>query len=98
MPRRRLRPVLLFLLLVGSGLLIAGPDLLARVGGGESYSGGGSGSSGGGGSGDGVGAELLYYLFRFLLWLTIEYPAIGIPVDIVVLIVMIRGLRRKNAP
>ncbi len=98
MPRRRLRPLLLVLLLVGSGLLFASPDLLARVGGGESYSGGGSSSSGGGGSSDGGGAELLYYLFRFLLWLTIEYPAIGIPVDIVVLIVIVRWLRRKNAP
>jgi uncharacterized Zn finger protein (UPF0148 family) len=98
MPRRRLRPLLLILLLVGSGLLFAGPDLLARVGGGESYSGGGSSSSGGGSSDGGGGAELLYYLFRFLLWLTIEYPAIGIPVDIVVLIVLVRWWRRKNTP
>jgi hypothetical protein len=86
---------LLLVLLVGSGLLFAGTDLLARVGGGESYSGGGSSSGSGGGS-DGGGAELLYYLFRFLLWLTMEYPAIGIPVDIVVLIVIVRWLRRKN--
>jgi Tim44-like domain len=98
MPSRRLRPLLLILLLVGSGLLFAAPDLFARVGGGESYSGGGSSSSGGGGSSGGGDAELLFYFFRFLFWLTMEYPAIGIPVDIVVLIVIIRWWRRKNAP
>jgi ribosomal protein L37AE/L43A len=68
--------------------------LLLRVGGGESYSGGGS--SGGGGGGDGGGAELLYYLFRFLLWLTMEYPAIGIPVDIVVILILIKWLKSKQ--
>ena len=97
MPRRRL--VLFALLLLGSGLLFAGPDLYARVGGGESYSGGGGSSSGGGDSSGGSGgdAELLFYLFRFLWWLTIEYPAIGIPVDIVVVIVVVRWWKRKNA-
>jgi hypothetical protein len=53
----------------------------ARVGGGGSYGGGGGG---GGGGGEGIGA-LLYILFqiiRFLVVLTIEYPAIGIPLDI----------------
>jgi ribosomal protein L37AE/L43A/RNA polymerase subunit RPABC4/transcription elongation factor Spt4 len=95
--RRRFRLLLLLVLLVGSGLLFAGSDLHARVGGGESYSGGGSSSSGGGGSSDGGGAELLFYLFRFLFWLTVEYPAIGIPVDIVVLIVVVRWWRRKNS-
>jgi ribosomal protein L37AE/L43A len=69
---------------------------LARVGGGDSYSGGGGSS--GGGSGDGGGAELLFYVVRFLFWLTVEYPVIGIPVDIVVLIAVIRWLRSKNAP
>ncbi|MDP9190876.1 MAG: TIM44-like domain-containing protein [Acidobacteriota bacterium] len=94
---RQLRPLLLLLLMVGSGLLFSGPDLLARVGGGESYSGGGSSSSGGGSDGGGD-AELLFYLVRFLFWLTIEYPAIGIPVDIVVIIVIVRWWKRKNAP
>ena len=59
----------------------------ARVGGGESYSGGGSGSGGGGGGG---GGEILYLVFRLLFWLTIEHPVIGIPVDIVVVIIVIR--------
>src|SRR5438552_11107642 len=61
---------------------------LARVGGGQSYSGGGGGSSGGGG-GDG-GGWLIFQGIRFLFWLTIEYPVIGIPVDIVVIIIVIR--------
>lgn len=70
--------------------------LLLRVGGGESYSGGGGGGNGGGGGGDGGGAELLYYLFRFLLWLTFEYPVIGIPVDILVLWALIKWWRSKQ--
>src|ERR1700686_1194917 len=56
-------------------------DVLARVGGGGSYGGGGSGSGGGGG---GAGA-LVYLLVRLLLWLTLEHPVIGIPVDIIVI-------------
>lgn len=70
-------------------------DLFARVGGGESFSGGGSS---GGGDGDGLSAELIFYIIRFLFWLTINYPAIGIPVDIVVIIIVIRWLRRRNRP
>src|SRR5207302_9455407 len=54
-------------------------DVFARVGGGQSY--GGGGGHGGGGAG-GAGA-LIYLLIRSLLWLTIEHPVIGIPVDIV---------------
>ena len=55
-------------------------EALARVGGGSSYGGGG----GGGGGGDGEGLfYLIYLIFRVLLWLTIEYPAIGIPLDII---------------
>jgi Tim44-like domain len=54
-------------------------EALARVGGGSSY-----GGSGGGSGGDGGGLfYLVYMIFRLLLWLTIEYPAIGIPLDII---------------
>ena len=60
-------------------------EAFARVGGGQSY-GGGGGSGGGGGGGAGA---LVYLLVRFLLWLTIEYPAIGIPVDIIVIALVI---------
>jgi inner membrane protein import complex subunit Tim44-like protein len=56
-------------------------EALARVGGGQSY---GGGSSGGGGGGDGDGGAIIDLIWM-LLWLTIEYPAVGIPVDIAVL-------------
>lgn len=82
---------LLFLLL----LLAVATSAFARVGGGESFSGGGS--SGGGGGGDDGSAELIFYLVRFLFWLTIEYPLIGIPVDIVVIIIVIKWLSTRNA-
>ena len=55
------------------------PEALARVGGGQSYGGGRSG----GGSGEGAGF-ILWILFRLLL-LTFEYPAIGIPLDIIII-------------
>ena len=55
-------------------------EALARVGGGSSY--GGKGGSGGGGDGGGL-FYLVYLIFRVLLWLTIEYPVIGIPLDII---------------
>ena len=55
-------------------------EVRARVGGGGSYSGGG----GHGGSGGGGGGGAIIGLVRLLVWLTIEYPAIGVPVDVVV--------------
>ena len=58
---------------------------LARVGGGQSYGGGGSGGGGGGGG----GGALVYLIVRLLLWLTIEHPVIGIPVDIIVIALVI---------
>ena len=86
-----------FALRVGARIVLAGFALVglalltteawARVGGGHSY-GGGGGGGGGGGDGGGLGV-LVYLLFRFLLWLTIEHPAIGIPVDIVVIALLI---------
>ncbi|HYX30476.1 MAG TPA: TIM44-like domain-containing protein [Pyrinomonadaceae bacterium] len=73
--------------LVAAGVVLAGiafltTDALARVGGGQSY-GGGGGHGGGGGAG-----ALVYLLIRFLLWLTIEHPVIGIPVDIIVIVIV----------
>jgi ribosomal protein L24E len=67
-------------------ILVFAADVLARVGGGGSY--GGGGGSGGGGGGGGAGA-LVYLIVRFLLWLTIEHPLIGIPVDIIVIVLVI---------
>lgn len=54
-------------------------EVLGRVGGGGSYSGGGGhGGSGGGGGGAIIG------VVRLLVWLTVEYPAVGVPIDIAV--------------
>jgi hypothetical protein len=87
--RRRTRVLLLAALCV-----LCAAMLFARVGGGDSYSGGGSSSSGGsGGSGDG-GGELIFFIVRFLFWLTIEHPVVGIPVDILVLGTVIVYSRR----
>jgi hypothetical protein len=77
----------LFLLILFS-LLMFGSEIeaLARVGGGQSYGGGGSSGGGGGGGGDGDGGAiiwLIFQIFRLLIYLTIEYPVIGIPLDIV---------------
>jgi Tim44-like domain len=72
--------------LIGSTLTILAlaMDVYARVGGGQSYGGGGGHGGGGGGAG-----ALVYLLVRFLLWLTIEHPVIGIPVDIIVIAIVI---------
>jgi RNA polymerase subunit RPABC4/transcription elongation factor Spt4 len=78
--------------------IFAALAVYARVGGGESYSGGGSSSGDGGSGGGSGGGEILYYIFRFLLWLTIEHPLIGIPVDIVVIFLIIRWFRTRSAP
>ncbi|HEY0140420.1 MAG TPA: TIM44-like domain-containing protein [Thermoanaerobaculia bacterium] len=73
-----------------SVLLLAAVAVDARVGGGSSYSGGGGSSSSGGSGGDGGGGEIVWLLIRFLFWLTIEYPLIGIPVDIIVIVFVVR--------
>jgi Tim44-like domain len=79
----------------GLGLLLFPSAALARVGGGSSYSGGG-GHGGGGGSGDG-GA--IIGIVRLLFWLTVEYPAVGVPVDIVVVgFVVYRFARSGRTP
>ncbi len=56
---------------------------LARAGGGEGFSGGGDG--GGGGGGDGDGAALVWIIFQ-LLELVVRYPAVGVPVVIIVVV------------
>ena len=64
--------------------LFLSEEASARVGGGQSY-GGGSGSGGGGGDGAaGAIIWLIFQVFRFLVYLTIEYPVVGIPLDILV--------------
>src|SRR6185295_7093907 len=68
-------------------------EVLARVGGGHSYGGGGRGGSGGGG-GDG-GA--IIGVVRMLLWLTIEYPAVGVPLDIGIVVFVVYRLARRGS-
>src|SRR6202048_1627901 len=68
-------------------------DVYARVGGGGSYGGGGGG---GGGCGGGGAVALVYLLVRFLLWLTIEHPVVGIPVDIIVIGAVIYWFARPS--
>lgn len=83
-PRARPQLVRIVALLAFAGValitcVLFAPEVWARVGGGGSY---GSGSRGGGsGGGDGEGIAVL---IRVLLYLTVEYPAIGIPLDILV--------------
>lgn len=70
-------------------------EVSARVGGGQSY---GGGSGGGGGGGDGAAGAiiwLIFQIFRMLIYLTIEYPAIGIPLDILVLGAVVYYFVRK---
>jgi hypothetical protein len=75
---------------VAACLILFPPEVLARVGGGGSYSGGGGGGSGG----DGGGGAIIG-IVRILLWLTIEYPAVGIPVDVAVVGFVVYRLVRK---
>lgn len=63
------------------GLLLGAGEALARVGGGQGYSGGGGGGGGGysgGGGGGGDGGAII----ELLIWLVIHHPAIGVPVTI----------------
>lgn len=66
------------------------PEALARVGGGQSYGGGRSGGSGGGGAG------FLIWLILRLILLTVEYPAIGIPLDIIIIGLIIYVYKKKD--
>lgn len=68
-------------------------EVIARVGGGQGYGGGGSG--GGGGDGDGLG-YIIYLIVRLLIWLTIEYPAVGIPLDIIFISALVYYFFRRK--
>src|SRR2546423_12675647 len=87
------RSAWLLTVLVVSGLtvLALAMDVYARVGGGGSYGGGGGHGGGGGGAG-----ALIYLLIRFLFWLTIEHPVVGIPVDIIVIGLVIYWFTRPS--
>lgn len=74
-------------------LLLIPLEVFARVGGGQSY-GGGGGHSGGGGSGALI--YLVLQLLRLLVYLTIEYPAVGIPLDILVIAGVVYYFARRK--
>jgi DNA-directed RNA polymerase subunit RPC12/RpoP len=82
--RRRL------LLVLGAVAFLLVPALaLARPGGGEGYSGGG----GDGGGGDG---GLIWLLIRLWIEFVIHYPAIGIPLTIVGILIFLAWKRKKG--
>jgi hypothetical protein len=78
-----------------SCLVLVPVDVLARVGGGQSYGGGSSGGNGGSDDG-GALAWLAFELIRLLIYLTIEYPIVGIPLDIIFIAGVIYFLTRKK--
>ena len=79
-------------------LFFLAKEVFARVGGGQSYGGGG-----GHGGGDGAGGAIIWLIFqaiRLLFYLTIEYPVVGIPLDILVIgaVVYYFARRSKGGP
>src|SRR6266566_6953603 len=92
--------LLSFVSLICGGIalvIISGSEVLARVGGGQSYGGGGGHDGGGGG---GAIIWLVFQLIRFLLYLTFDYPLVGIPLDILVIgsVVYYFARPRKGGP
>ena len=79
----------LIILIAALMTLLLPAVVFARVGGGGSYSGGG-GHGGGGGGGAIIG------VVRLLVWLTVEYPAVGVPLDVIVVSVVVYRLVRKG--
>ncbi|MBP7634642.1 TIM44-like domain-containing protein [Candidatus Ozemobacteraceae bacterium] len=88
------RSTLRTLLTGGFGVLLAlcAVEAFARAGGGEGFGSGGSGSGGGGGSGGG-NADLIFFLIELLLRLTIEYPAVGIPLALTIIAIVVYSAR-----
>jgi hypothetical protein len=84
---------LLLFVAAAAVLLVTPLEGFARVGGGGSYSGGGGGGSSGGG-GDG-GA--IIGIVRMLVWLTVEYPAVGVPVDVVVVVFVVYRFAKRGS-
>src|SRR4029453_2035178 len=81
-----------------SWLLLIPLEVVARVGGGQSYGGGRSGGSDGGGSGGGGSIVwLIFEAIRMLVYLTIEYPIIGIPLDIIVILGVVYFFKRRKS-
>ncbi len=85
-------------LAIAAVLLLVAGLASARPGGGSSFGGGskGGGSSGGGGGGGGGDCGAIFEILFFLVQLTIEYPAVGIPLDIIVIGIVIWALVSKS--
>jgi predicted lipid-binding transport protein (Tim44 family) len=76
--------------LLGLALALFAASAIARPGGGQSYGGRSSGSSGSSGGGSGGGdCSFALDILVFLLELTVEHPAVGIPLDVLVLVIII---------
>lgn len=88
--KRRKRPWFRPVAIGGLGMLmlLCAVAAFARAGGGEGYSSGGSSSGGSGGNGGG-GSDLIFFLIELIIRLTIEYPAIGIPLVLIIIAVFI---------
>ena len=84
---------MLYVLALAAWILLLPLEMFARVGGGQSYGGGGGHGSGGGG---GAILWLVFQLLRLLVYLTIEYPIIGIPLDIIILVAVIMFFVRRG--
>ncbi len=78
-----------------AGALLFSFEAIARVGGGEGFGGGGGGfrGGGGGGGGDGDGLGLILYL---LIRLCIEYPAVGVPLLLIFLVLVAVHFSMQN--
>lgn len=77
-------------------LLSCVSEAWARVGGGQSYGGGRGGGGGSGSGGAGAIIWLIFQLVRLLIYLTIEYPLLGIPLDILVIGALVYFFARKK--
>lgn len=77
-------------------LVLVPIEVVARVGGGQSYGGGGSGGNGGDGDGGAI-VWLIFEAIRLLVYLTIEYPIIGIPLDIIVILGVVYFFKRRKS-
>src|SRR4030095_5654517 len=81
-----------------SWLLLIPLEVVARVGGGQSYGGGRSGGSDGGGSG--CGGAICWVIFQTILilfYLQMKYPIIGIPLDIIVILGVVYFFKRRKS-
>lgn len=97
-PKRLKRSLIVVTVLLILALVTV--EVFGRVGGGHSYSGGSRSSGGGGGNGgSGDGGAVIWLLFeavRLLVYLTFEYPLIGIPLDIIIIGGLIYFFKRKS--